>query len=220
MLVTILTIFADLCNFCLPNSLAEVILKKLAVNDPLPPSKGRVVIMPVAHGTTIDNRPTAGLKTVVKETYFLATIHYQGKATLIYNAYSQSPDPSIERRFKEDHLGGIYGGLAESSIDEVVNADEIFSKEGLPDVFIWQTDQAHSIRAKIILQAFYPDTTVCVRSVLVRDTIDPKSAMGTYHNIWRILILQIAPTPLFWWWSRKGKKYLATKAGFHQPAAK
>lgn len=215
-MVFLLTFFADILNAILPSSLALWLARKWAVNDLLPEEAH--VIVPAAHGAK--DKPTNGAISVTVEVVELRCKY--PKAFVAWGTYGESPNPEVEWKYKRQYFGEqLHYGDVMVSIEECLGVKEVlpitFDKPGVVMIFV--TDEAHSRRFKLICKTFFPKADVRVISVPLWTAIDPSSPMGTYHNAWRALILQAAPTPLYWWWARKGPRYLATKKNFGQPVA-
>lgn len=219
-MIKILTLIAYLADLILPDSLAYSLAALVSTKDKLPEGDGkRTLIIPVAHGAT-GARLTKGGKAVAYKVRRLLINHPQ--SVIAFGSFTGG-DQELEKREKSKLFGTAdsryYGGVT-STIDEPVGALKVTSGEKFERIIV-VTDEAHSFRGgRIIFPTFFPDTPVIVSVVPLRATIDPESPMETYHNPWKALIFQVLPTPMYWWWSRKGYDYLASKAGFHQPISK
>lgn len=218
-MIKILAIIARIADL-LPDNLAYWLAHLVATRDELPPGDTRrTLIVPVAHGAT-GTRLTRGAEATARKVAQLAVVY--PNSIVAFGSFTGGNE-RLETELKKKAFCNAdsrhYGG-ATSTIDEPLGAIRVTPGESFERVIV-VTDEAHSFRGgKIIFPAFFPDVPVMVSLVPLRATIDPESPMETYHNPWKALIFQVLPTPIYWWWARKGPEYLASKAGFHQPIAR
>lgn len=209
-----------MANLLLPDSWAYRLAEMVSTNDELPlgGDNRKTLIVPVAHGTT-EVGLTSGSVATAWRVYQL--LRQFPKSTVVFGGF-RGGKPELERKLKIEIMRGTdvrYYGTAMSTIDEPVGVLEVIGDEKF-DRVIFVTDEAHSYRGgRIIFKTFFPHTPLYVAVVPLKAAVDPRSLMENYWNPWKALIFQVAPTPLYWWWARKGPEYLATKAHFHQPIA-
>lgn len=220
LLIKILAITAYLANLLLPDSLAYWLSSLVSTKDMMPADDGkRTLIIPVAHGATQD-RLTKGAEATA--TTVRQLLNYYTNSVVAFGSFTGGNE-EFERRRKYNIFGSgdirYYGG-ATSTIDEPLGALMVTEGEKFERVIL-VTDEAHSLRGgRVIFPTFFPGIPVIVCVVPLRAAVDPESPMETYHNPWKALIFQVLPTPIYWWWARKGAGCLTSKAGFHQPIAK
>lgn len=185
------------------------------VNDVLPRQADYIV--PVAHGAKATG-PTAGARTVRCATW--SVLDRYPKARCGFGAFAGSPNPEIERDYKETLPRSSYFGRAVSTIDECM-AFKRSLHDPEPATIILVTDQAHSRRCRIVWKTFFPKTDIRICAVSLRSTIDRNSPMTAYRKMWTALLFQAAPTPFFWYLSLRGSKHMAKWATkIHTPVSK
>lgn len=216
----ILWIIAYVANLILPDSWAYALAHMVAANDPLPPDNNKkTLIVPVAHGTT-KNRLTCGSFNVCSRVNQL--LKQFPNSIVVFGSFAGS-NIEMEKKLKLEMLASAnvhHYGSAMSTIDEPVGVLRLIGDVDFKQV-IFLTDEAHSYRGgRIIFTTFFLHTSVYVVAIPLILAVDPGSLMENYRNPWKALVYQVLPTPIYWWWARKGPLYLITKADFHQPVAK
>lgn len=222
-MVTLLKIIAWLCDLLLPDALAFWLARRLAVNDSLPEGGGKdTLIVPAAHGTAGWDRASNGAVAVtnmvakgIAPQFPFAQIYFGVFASGSYHEHR------LEMLYKLKRMpGATFYGEVVSSIEEFLFLMTMLPDGFQPKTLILITDEAHSRRFKIIARTFFPSVDIRVVAIPLWDAIDTKATMKTYRSAWSALVLQAAPIPLYWWWARKGPRYLTTKAKIHQPTSK
>lgn len=218
MVEKILAILAYVANL-MPDSWAYALARLVSTKDKLPPSDNlRTLIVPVAHGTTKTGL-TLGSMATSRRVYKL--LDQFPNSAVVFGSF-RGGIVDLEKRLKRATFGHTdvrHYGDAMSTIDEPVGVLRVIGNEKF-DRVIFITDESHSYRGgKVIFKTFFPGIPLYVDVIPLKAAVDPESLMENYWNPWKALIFQVLPTPMYWWWSRKGPEYLATKAHFHQPIA-
>ncbi len=191
--------------------------RKWAVSDN-PPTHADLIFA-VAHGS-VRERPSKGLEAVVSKTEEL-TKRYAGMISQPFVAfgeftYSGPTSRDVEAEFKLDHFPkGRFIGLVASTTEEAMKAYDLAARLPCdPRKIVIVTDESHSRRCRLIWQEFFPLAEIFIVTVPLRDVVERNSPMWAYRAAWRILLLNIALTPLFAAMKREQMEKLCK---FHQP---
>jgi hypothetical protein len=213
-MIAVLRLIAQLCDLFLPESMALWLAKKWAVNDALP--KTIDLVVPVAPGSTT-RRITTGSFMVASEAL---GIGLDCGANIVFGSFAGNKDPDVERTVRDimfQLMRKVYVGRVWSTVEECVAVKKAVGNSAHQNIVII-TDEAHSRRCRMIWRTIFPESKIYIAVVPLVDCVDAESPMETYHSVWKAFVFQVVPTPVFWWWCRKGPDYLATKAaGYHQP---
>jgi hypothetical protein len=195
----------------------EKLATRWAINDGLPPSVD--LIFPVAHGA-VGISPSCGLRAVVEKTRFVLREyrHLAKQPVIASGAFTHSKNPHTEEYYKlsrfwlEDYH---YVGLVASTIEEALLTRKLLPDgKNDPREIIIITDEAHSRRARIVWQKFFPKANIYVVSVTLWEVVEKESPMTFYRKTWRILIVNMILT---FFWKLMPVRMMEMIAHTHQP---
>ncbi len=204
----------------------EALAKMWSVMNPTGFNRRPDFIALVSHGAT-DKRLTNGAAAATSAVNKLRTVFKKMNEDppVYFGTYTDSKNPELERREKEKLLGESnihYVGNVLSTIEECMKIKKALPEEmAFPLQILVVTDEAHSRRARIVWETFFPETRIAIFSVPIKEVVDKESPMWAYHWAWTTLAFQAGPSPYFWWLSLGGPAAMEKKKHtLHQPAVK